>query len=670
MSLSKIIITFNEDLIVNSTLTFNIGNDNYPGLEIALDETWKSIRAASQQVTTGTPTINPGERSAINFVIAFNLDFGGTGFTVSRALNVVTIICPETYLWFSGGLAMYDYDTVANVDFIIENYASFGFSIDTIGFSQATNPCTHVLVTVETSELTTKITSPVSVDPNTENPFSFEWLRGTSFPLLIEDADGNSINELVDTPDILSVNNFTLQINNSPNGATVTVSNINTFGLDLEYSLDGITWQTSNTFSGLPADDYTLRVRDQYGCSFMKDFNVDEFGIYVPFFEISKSNSFRFANRITWGDSANYKNDENTLSCEVDVLLPYLEKQLFQSADVITTQFKSNYALNVATVVKENGVEVNVPTVKKTDNIGIKDKRDARKYNLGNGKTGIYFLAGNVYDYVSGAVTGTHALNGLLPQWGVSGNYISIAGSWFLIEEIFYDEIKNADVIVFTDTYTYTGPEVAVIVSTIFNRFNYEVYEFTIDMNMYIDELFRVRIVATDPHFTTVTLLSEKIWCKVKHDQVLEIHYFNNTNTDILYSTGIQHKIRIPYLSVKGKSEGNSETHRTDTTAILLDANLYEADEIQFQPVTKEIWRKTMIALSHENVWINGVGYVKSGDFNTEGPLNDTNLYLLTAVMTKTGNVYNSETTGATDFDSGLVQIPGLLQTDGGFVKY
>ncbi len=36
---------------------------------------------------------------------------------------------------------------------------------------------------------------------------------------------------------------------------------------------------------------------------------------------------------------------------------------------------------------------------KKSNNIGIKDKRDAIKYNLGGGKTGIYFNSGNIYNF-------------------------------------------------------------------------------------------------------------------------------------------------------------------------------------------------------------------------------------------------------------------------------
>jgi hypothetical protein len=54
---------------------------------------------------------------------------------------------------------------------------------------------------------------------------------------------------------------------------------------------------------------------------------------------------------------------------------------------------------------------------KKSNNIGITDKRDAIKYDLGNGNTGLFFAAGNVYDYATNAITDQYVLNGLLPEW-------------------------------------------------------------------------------------------------------------------------------------------------------------------------------------------------------------------------------------------------------------
>jgi hypothetical protein len=57
--------------------------------------------------------------------------------------------------------------------------------------------------------------------------------------------------------------------------------------------------------------------------------------------------------------------DENTLGAEVDVKLAYSGCQNFKSANVITSQFKSNYINNIVTVLKQDGTEVNVPINKK-----------------------------------------------------------------------------------------------------------------------------------------------------------------------------------------------------------------------------------------------------------------------------------------------------------------
>jgi len=618
-----------------------------------------------------------------NYKTAFDLDYNTSSlFTVSTTNGAVntgigSVVVTANY---SGAVFAVGTNTSGSVITIENETAVPEIQITEVDFSTATiNQCQNVKVNVETDLLATKIISPVLVNPNTENPFSFDWLRGQAINVTVEDINGAQATQSVILPSILNASNFVIDVNNSPNGATIIIGNVNTSGLDLEYSLDNTTWQSSNTFSGLDAGDFDLYVRDQLGCSFSKPFTIDDFetdpnpstGSNLPYSYISKSNSIRYANRITFGDSENYPNDENTLSYEAfakDPKLAYPEVQQFQSADIITTQFKSNYETNIATIVKKDLSEIDVPVVKKTNNIGIKDKRDAIKYNLGSGKTGIYFNAGNTYNYDTNAVTGTYVLNGALPEWTQIGNYIQIGSAWFLIEEIVFDESKSADVIVFTNDYT--GIDVSIIVGTIFNRFNYEVYEFTIDMVGYIDQYFNVRVNKTDPRFTEIIYLSELIWCKIKHEKVLEIKYRNSTNTDMFYATGITNLIRIPITYVKGKINEENETNKTDTTTILLSSELYEVDEFVFEPVTKEIWRKITQALSHETVTLNGVGYVKNGDFNTEGPLEDSNLYVLTATMIKTGSVYNSQTSGGSDFSGSEVEVPGLIQTDSGFVSY
>jgi hypothetical protein len=100
-------------------------------------------------------------------------------------------------------------------------------------------------------------------------------------------------------------------------------------------------------------------------------------------------------------------------------------------------------------------------------------------------------------------------LNGGLPIWANSGGYVKVDAEWFLIEDVLFDESKNAEIIVISSSYS--GVDVSVIAGTIYNIFDYEIYECTIDMVDYIGETIKVAIKAEDDNFTTINLLSEDI---------------------------------------------------------------------------------------------------------------------------------------------------------------
>lgn len=680
MANSKITLTFNQDLVLDNTINFTISSSTPFYLDYA-GYIWKNVRASSGQVTIGTPTAIDGERSAINFVQAFNLDCNpsGTNYNVSRVENVVEIESLITEIEFSNFSSIDDYlefppsyNSFVVADIV--NSSTPQYVIDDINFSEAdTLPCENVKVEIETSELTTVISSPVSTS-NSDNPFSFDLLRGQNYVFTLKNADDLEINQLIQVPSLLSPDDFQIQVNSAPNGATAIVNSVSqSAGFDLlvfQYSLDDIDYYNSNVFSGLVEGDYTVYIKDQLGCSTTKTFHVDEFGILTPYFYISKANSIRFANRIDFGDAANYKNDENTLSCESNVILPFRDVQLFQSADVVRTQFKSNYTTNTAKVIKSDLTEVSVPVTKLTNNIGNKDLRDARKYDLLNGKTGIYFTTGNIYDFDSTLITGeTHYLNGSIPYWVRIGGYIKTDMEWYLIEDIIYDDTKNAEVIVISSNYI--GLDVSVVAGFIYNIFDYEVYEFEIDMVDYLGQEIKVQITATDDNFTTLNYLSEDIYVKVRHENTLAINYWNDDNTDVFYATGIKHLIRIPFYKIGAIDEDEFENNKTDTTTDLLSSEIYEVEEFTFEPVTKEIFRKIKIALSCKNVIIDGVDFVKNASFEAEGPLEDTNLYVLKARMIKTGSTFSSQSDSNIEFNFGSEEVVGLMEigTDA-FVKY
>jgi hypothetical protein len=671
MARSSILITFTTVPNPDEAIVFQESL-----LNVDFFQTFKSSRLAARQ--TKIPLYKPSLDEYLGFIsenykAALNLDVNSSGLFTIVSTNgyagsgIGTVLITAN---FPNAVFVEDVNTTTASITIVNEASVPAFSFTDISFSEASyDPQHKCKINITTNHLATNILSPI-VASNSNNPLSADYLRKTTFNLKLRDANGIIIERFITFPDYLVAENFTLNINNSPTGATVTIEKVNSEGLELQYSLDNENWQTENVFSSLGVDSYILYIKDQLGWQVTKEFVVNEFAINSPFFYISKSNSIRYAQRVAFGDAANYKKDENTLSCEVLSKIPYKELQLFQSADVVTNQFKSNYETNTVKVIKSDATEDIISVEKKTSNIGNKDKRDAIKFNYGNGKTGIYFQSGNIYDYATDEVIGTFALNGYLPFWASSGNYVQIGLSWFLIEDVIFDESRNCEAIIISSEYT--GVDADIIVASIFNYKNYEVYEFAIDMLDYLDQDIRVKIEATDDNFSTITYLSELINVKVKQENTLEIRYKNSDNTDIYYQTGIEFKLRQEYQKISGFTEQKSEDYRTDTNAVLLNADMYEGDEFLFEPVTKGMMHTILRALSHESVFINEVGYVKTDAIDVEGPLEDSNLYVIKAKMLKNGNVYNSQANGNGNqiYNGENVEIPGLVDYGGGFVRY
>ena len=680
MARSKITIEFVEITEINDVFSFR---DNLT--TSVFNETFKTIRSAMYQTTIplGVDIAPDGEPPqyvysnflSSNFATAFNLDYNTTGlFTISVTNGTVgsglgTVVIEANY-------DNAEFELLSSLDstnVTIENQTAIDvLTIDSVDIDAASiDQCSEVEYTIETNILAENITSPISVSGNTNNPFTFVFPRNQNGTISVNDGLGQVVNYNFTSPPFFDISARQIQINTSPFGANLTINLNNDIALSIEYSLDNTTWQPSNVFNGLDVENYTVYVRDQYGCAQQFDIVITESNVNSPYFHIPKTNSIRYANRITFGDAANYRNDENTLSCEAfakDVRLRHKEYQLFQTADKIKTQFRSNYAENLAHVIKSDGTEIPVSVIQKTTNIGNKIKIDGKIYAYSPTMSAVYFVGGNIYNYDTDAITSTHNLNGTLPDFAVVGNYILYSGSFYLIEDIVFDENKNADVILFSNAYA-GAVDASVIVGSIYNLNNYEVYEFEIDMVDYLDQNIQVRINANDPNFQDLIWLSETINVKVRQEGTVDIHYWNDNNTDVNYSTGIKHRIRVVLLSQKAEDPIESDNHKTDTKSTLLSSSMYEGEEFIFEPTTKEMHRKLKAALLHDNVFIDEVQYVIDGAPEVE-QLGDTNLYEVKVKMIKAGEQFANDTTSGVEFNSSSESIPGLIETESGFVKY
>lgn len=676
MATSKIEITFNDDLVINDLVVFEKFFDN--GVLSSTDwepvtEQWKSLRSAVNQVTTGTPTAIPGERSAINYMQSIMLDYGFTGSQLTRVDNVVTLLLST---FWSFRLATPDPND-GDVSIVITNFSGSIFNVNSVVYSAATtNPtCSHYKATITTTDtIDNYALNGAAVEDHDSDVLVLELLRAQPLSLVLNDETDQTFllsYNISQVPGLFIGSSLNLIITNAPGGGTVIANVLVLIGTVIEYSLEAAgPWQTSNTFTGLAPADYTIYIRDAYGCVITESFTIDEFGSRSPYFLMPKANSIRFKNNIVWSDCANYKTDENTLSCESTAKLPHREIQRFQSCDIITTQFRSSFTENTAKVIDEDGNETAYLVALKSNNMGLKDSRDARKYNLGDGKTAIYFTSGNLYDFDTGTDTGNdYTLNGSLPEWAVPGTQMKIDSEWFIIEDILFNEEIVAEVIVYSSNYT--GPDVAVISGSVYNRENYEEYEFTIDMVAFLNKNIQVVVDAVDDSFTDIQQISECINIKVRQEGTEEFTYKNTTNTDINYSYGIEHKLRLLVEKVSATPNDESETHLTDTDALLLTSEIHEGDTILFSPLTTEMMRKVVQMFAHDTVKRNGISYVKNGAVEVKGPLEDTNLYDVTANLIKGANVFNSNSgSGSNTFAGESLEIPGLVAHEGGLVKY
>lgn len=661
MAKSTIIVTFNsnpsigEELIINHDLAASISE---------VFQTLRKNNGESRLAALPSDTAN-------NYRQAIELDYNSTGLYIITILsNVVTIEAVLDGVEF----VIASNTTGGAVTTVIDNQpADPVLTIDDISFSEAdADVCNNIKVTVTTSELATKVTSPLIIDPNVANPFIFDWVRQVTIDVACETLTLNA-NQNIQLPDILSVGTTQVDIFNTPTGGNVTVTHDSSYLLNLQYSLDDITYQTSNIFHGLTEGSYTMYVKDQFGCEINIPFDIDIFtpdiSVTEPEFYISKSMSIRGKIDTVWGNCSDYKTEKNTLSCEENVLLPSPIVQQFQTCDLTPTQVRNNYETLEANVIKSDGSKDALSVSKITNFINKKDKRDSTYYAIDGTQTGIYFTSGDTYNYDTGLPLSTYALNGLLPEWGVIGNYVFLDSvGWFLIVDIIIDDDRNADVLVIN--YVYTGLETVIIASSNYNLFNHDFYEFNVDMAIYDNQQIQVEVLATDPTFPSIRWLSEQIEVEERFEDTKEIMYWNPSNTDVYYASGIKNKIRIGWQTFHPGVDGNIEGIDTDTNSILLSSQLYRTNTLVSFPIPTGIMDQMLEAYAHKELYLDSVKY-RLTEIPEIEPYGQTNLQVISATFKKSGDVFNSQLDGTGTDPIGEIELIGLIEyEDGKYLKH
>lgn len=653
-------IQLNANLSIGDS--FNMYVIDEIGEVSTIKQTVSERRLGPNQVTIGETV---GETlSYLNQ--ALNFDYG-TNFDVeliedALALNLIS---KKINLSFDR-VELFPPDLPITVDPIVVPVENF--KINTLEFlPTGLNPCGNILIKITASQPVARYcVNNVCFEPNSP-VVEFLYNRGLNLTIELTNYLGAKISRNIQTPPPLETasERIRLYISDDVNGGSVQVIHPYTTMLNYEFSLDDNNWQGSNGFYGLPVGSYTMYIRDQYGCKKLIPFNILEKNLGEPYVLISKENSFRFIE-----PKKNFYNDESRNFCKSPAILNYGYIQEFLNTDVITTQFRSNYKnIEVRIHEQESKALTIIPPVKKTSNIGNKVKyNQVRKYRIDNNQFGIYFESGQILNYDNNAFIDVYELNGSLPVWAKLGNIISIDSVKYKIESIGFDETVNAEVLIFSGYANFALEN--VVVSSVYNINNYEVYEFTVDFSMFANKEIRIEIINSDPNYGEYVWLSESILTKEDLTNYLEIRYLNTTNTNIMYSSGIKHLLRLPYNTIKANDSDTNENYNSDTNTHLLDSKIYEVTDFEFMPFPLELYRKLKIALSMDNVFIDEVGYTKNAEFTKEN-LGLSNLYKLTASMIKNGFVFNSSSNIKESIvDNPNINVPGLIQlTSNGYIE-
>lgn len=260
MTYEEIQITFNDDMTLGSYIEFDV-TDNISNQTSTIKEEWYYTRTRPYRVALpiSDDTLPKNERSAINFVEAFNLDYNSLGaYEVTRSGITVTIkakspnisfsnasatsICRTYHVIYKGSTSVLRYNdcygsrqfltvfrdttvisnsapstvsgptltnlpgafVVLDVAFNITPYTGTVFEIDDVTISEAdTDACNNVKINIDTSLQADKIISPIN-QVTSVNPIVITRPRSAS-PIEISVEKGTEIkSKKICVPKLLS----------------------------------------------------------------------------------------------------------------------------------------------------------------------------------------------------------------------------------------------------------------------------------------------------------------------------------------------------------------------------------------------------------------------------------------------------------------------------------
>lgn len=608
---STLTLTFGEstDVLLNTSLSVKINI----GANVILTRIEDFRPTRTRNGTVKYPSPYEPEVASLNYSNAWNIDYrtyaGVSVLPSTYDSNVVTITLLNSDWQFDSVTG----SSVSNgsVTHVINNETpTIAKKVTINSYAKSVgNECTKCLVELicegGTSSYNVYINDALQLS-NQTSPINAIVDRAISNRIRITDSANVLIgNATTFANRKVEVNDITTLVSNLSSGSTINVSVafISSSVSPYLYSIDGTNYQESNVFTGQASGTYTIYVKDNFDCVASKQVVIDGVTtITETVFYISDINSLRFANYDT-----GKKNQKNTLSNNELRLTSYTYFQKYLENDVITTQFKTNAKfINCFYLDKDNSV-TQLSEIKKTNNIGLRQKSTSTYFNLENGKSGIYFGVVDLLNFDTEVFEETVNYGFALPQWAnTEGSLVTIDGIGQVpIDNVVYSEIYNSFVLEFNIAYT-GSPITDKIISSEYNLQPYEIYEFDTTVIEDCNVIIEVGTASDDIDFTYI---SECIKMVEDSKFLFDITYWDDENKGGMnYQTNIKHKLRLNgYQDDIGEQE--TEGYNGDKEFYVTDNVIYDVQKFTFKQLSTQMANKLRLVVAHKNLLINGLYY-------------------------------------------------------------
>ena len=352
------------------------------------------------------------------------------------------------------------------------------------------------------------------------------------------------------------------------------------------------------------------------------------------YINIPKGNSIPFVKIEQGNDISLFENEENLFDSEDLVVTPYSNDVLYQKKDKPCLQIKSNLSTLEVYLRKEDETQQQVVMSKKSNNLDKFKKMDCIAYPHSSGRLAIYFEQGDVYDE-NNVVLSSYSLNGNLPEFAQIGNYVQIDSIGLLeISTILIDRDINKKVIIFEQAYAIAGNTLTIAACN-YDLINFEVYEKYFNFNELDEGYYDIYVKGTSSTGIEYEYLSENILILDKHPNTFAIHYYNEDNKNLFYKYKLINQLRQRYSDFERYNKDENEININDDKSNLIKSSLNFGYKFVYERLNLKESDILSIALSSENVFINGIGFIKDGTASPE-KLENTNVYKFECDMLKT----------------------------------